>query len=72
MIINYHINLCKWLDGTMENKFLDILLDDLKKAANFIHSCPHAVSIAIVYQSSNSINDFLIQGPFLFEEHDLQ
>lgn len=43
MVVNYHIDMCKWLDDTMENKIMDVLLQDLKKA-NFINRCPHRVT----------------------------
>lgn len=47
MVVNYHIDICKWVDGSLLNKVLDILSDDMKKASNFMQRCPQYVSMAI-------------------------
>lgn len=54
MLINYHIDICKWMDGSLLNKVMDILIDDMKKS-NFYNKCPQSVSTAICYASQRSL-----------------
>lgn len=44
MIVNYIVDICKYLDGTLINKLVDILADGFKRSSNFMHACPHYVS----------------------------
>lgn len=47
MVVNYTMDICKYLDGSLSNKILDIFAKDLKKYSNFIRPCPHSVSDTI-------------------------
>lgn len=44
MVINFHIDVCMWINGTLSNKFVDILRSDLNKYGNSIMACPQYVS----------------------------
>lgn len=47
MIVNYFVDICKYWDGSLANKVLDIISEDLKRSSNFMHSCPQPVSIVV-------------------------
>lgn len=44
MVINFHVDSCKWVEGTLANKFMDILKDDMLKYGNSFTPCPQHVS----------------------------
>ncbi|XP_037050250.1 uncharacterized protein LOC119084391 [Bradysia coprophila] len=41
MIIHYFVDICGYMNGVLQNKFLDILASDFKKFSNFMHPCPY-------------------------------
>lgn len=55
MIVNFFVDVCKYMDGSLMNKFLDILAQDLKKASNIMHPCPYDVSHAVLIVSFRSL-----------------
>lgn len=48
MIVNYVVDICRFMDGKLGNKFMDFLEGDLKKFSNIIHPCPYVVSVKLM------------------------
>jgi len=43
-LVNYHVDLCEYLNGSMINKAIDVLADGLRKQSSVLRPCPHYVS----------------------------
>jgi len=50
VVINFHIDVCKFVDGSLGNKVLDILFEDLNKYGNVFVRCPQHVNIVFVFE----------------------
>lgn len=66
MVVDFHVDSCKWVDGSLVNKFMDILKHDMIKYGNTFTPCPQYVSCECVlkqcYLYRSFIQSNLLQG----------
>lgn len=72
MIVHFIVDLCKYMDKTLGNKFLDIIVHELKTTSNVIQPCPHVVSMNWLSWCHDKLNYCYFKGTHLYEKHDLK
>lgn len=45
-IRNVTVNICNYMNGSMQSLILDVFLDDVKKYGNVVHRCPYTVRMS--------------------------
>lgn len=73
MVIDFHVDSCKWVDGSLKNKLMDILKHDMIKYGNSFTPCPQYVSCEYVLKQLLLSVIYSIKfdaGTRLYEKHD--
>lgn len=73
VVINFHVDSCKWVDGTLVNKLMDIIKDDMLKYGNTFTPCPQHVSyqcFEVVTFAGFFLLHYFVLGTRIYEEHD--
>lgn len=70
VLMNFHIDVCKFVDGSLGNKVLDIIFDDLNKYGNVFVRCPQHASNVLFLKVS--VVHFSPLGDLVRERLDFQ